>query len=98
MKALFVALFLLLSNNGIYANDFPPPFTAEYKVYAKGFSVGKGTRTLTRLKKGKFLFKTVAETTGFLSFFKKIRFIALGLFFVVRKSLFVSIACLGVSW
>jgi len=73
MKALFVALFLLLSNNGIYANDFPPPFTAEYKVYAKGFSVGKGTRTLTRLKKGKFLFKTVAETTGFLSFFKKIR-------------------------
>jgi len=73
MKALFVALFLLLGNNGTYANDFPPLFTAEYKVYAKGFSVGKGTRTLTRLKEGKFLFKTVAETTGFLSFFKKIR-------------------------
>jgi len=73
MKALFVALFLLLSNNGIYANDFPPPFTAEYKVYAKGFSVGKGTRTLKRLKNGKYLFKTVAETTGFISFFKKIR-------------------------
>ncbi|MEN8215758.1 MAG: DUF3108 domain-containing protein [Pseudomonadota bacterium] len=72
MKSFIVGL--LLCSSSLYAADyFPPQFTAEYKLYAEGWTVGKGTRTLTRLPDGKFKFETIAKSTGFLSLFKKIR-------------------------
>jgi len=74
MKQIIIGLLLLLCNGVSYATDFfPPPFTAEYKIYAAGISAGVGTRTLINLQDGKFQFQTVAKTTGFISFFKKIR-------------------------
>lgn len=73
MKKIIIGL-LCIWNYGVYAdNAFPPPFTAQYKLYADGFPVGKATRNLTSIANGKFLFETIAETTGFISLFKKIR-------------------------
>ncbi len=74
MKQFIIGLLLLLCHGGLMAADkFPPQFIAKYKLYAKGFSVGEGTRIFSRLKNGHFQFQTVAETTGFVSLFKKIR-------------------------
>ncbi len=74
MRYYFIGLVLLLCNNTLYAQDFfPPPFSATYKFYAKGLPVGQATRTLSHRKDGKWVFKTVAKTTGFIAFFKKIR-------------------------
>ncbi len=73
MKHYFIGIVLLLCSNSLYAEDFfPPPFTATYTLYAKGFSVGEGTRTLSHRKDGKWVFDTFAQTTGFVGFFKKI--------------------------
>lgn len=74
MRYYFIGLVLLLCNNSLYAEDFfPPPFSAEYKLYAKSLPVGQGTRTLTRRKDGKWVFETIAKTTGFVAFFKSMR-------------------------
>jgi hypothetical protein len=73
MKKIIIGL-LCVWNYAVYANDsFPPTFTAQYKLYAEGFPAGRATRSLTAFADGKFLFETVAETTGFISLFKKIR-------------------------
>jgi len=73
MRHYFIGLLLLLCNNSLYAEDFfPPPFSAEYKLYAKSLRVGQGIRTLTHRKDGKWVFETVAKTTGFIAFFKSI--------------------------
>jgi len=74
MKYFLIGLLSLFSS-GLYAaaDSFPPPFTAVYKVYVKGLPVGEGTRTLSTLPGNQFLFESIAKTTGFLSFFKKIR-------------------------
>ncbi len=73
MKKIIIGL-LCVWNYSVYANDsFPPPFTAQYKLYAEGFPAGRATRSLTAFADGKYLFETVAETTGFISLFKKIR-------------------------
>ncbi|OQY55989.1 MAG: hypothetical protein DRR08_25670 [Candidatus Parabeggiatoa sp. nov. 2] len=73
MKHVFVGLLLLFSG-GLYAADsFLPPFTATYGLYAKGWSVGEGTRTLTHQGDNKWVFETHAGSTGFLSLFKDIR-------------------------
>jgi hypothetical protein len=74
MKYYLIGLLLLIGNNSLYAEDFfPPQFSAKYKFYAKSLPVGQATRTLTLRKDGKWVFETVAETTGFVAFFKKIR-------------------------
>jgi len=74
MKGFIIGLLLLLCNGGLAAADsFPPPFTANYKIYAKGFPAGNGTRTLTQLSNGNFLFKTTAKTSGFISLFKNLQ-------------------------
>ena len=68
----FIIILLVLSSNLWAENNFPPPFTAEYSLYAGGIPVGKGTRTLIAGEDGKFEFKSVARTTGLISFFKDI--------------------------
>jgi hypothetical protein len=74
MRYYFIGLVWLLCFNSLYAEDFfPPPFHAQYKFYAKSIHVGQATRTLTHRKDGKWVFETVAKTTGFIAFFKKIR-------------------------
>ena len=71
MRHYFIGIVLLLCNNSLYAEDFfPPAFSAEYKLYAKGVPVGQGIRTLSQRKDGKWFFETVAKTTGFIAFFK----------------------------
>ncbi|MDM8560533.1 DUF3108 domain-containing protein [Candidatus Parabeggiatoa sp. HSG14] len=73
MKQIVIG-FLLLCSCALYAQDyFPPPFTAEYKLYANDISVGKGIRTLTALKDNKWKLETIGETTGLIAFFKHIR-------------------------
>ncbi|EDN67840.1 conserved hypothetical protein, secreted [Beggiatoa sp. PS] len=74
MKKLMFGLLLFLGNPLLYAADtFPPPFTAEYTLYAKGFPMGDGTRSLIHLPGGQFIFESIGETSGLVSFFKKIR-------------------------
>lgn len=73
MKKVFIGLFLLWNCALYAADDFPPPFTAQYRVYADGLPVGKGTRTLSVRQDGKLQFESVAKTTGLVSLFKKIR-------------------------
>ncbi|HEC84889.1 MAG TPA: DUF3108 domain-containing protein [Thioploca sp.] len=73
MKKLVISLLLLWSAGLHAANDFPPSFTAKYTLYAKGISVGEGTRTLTVQKDGTFLLESVGKTTGWVAWFKKIR-------------------------
>jgi hypothetical protein len=69
-----VIIFLLFYSCALFAQDyFPPPFTAEYKLYANNIPVGKGIRTLTALTEGKWKLETVGETTGLVSLFKQIR-------------------------
>ena len=72
MKQVFIGLFLLWSSTLYGADFFPPPFTAKYTLYAKGFSVGEGTRTLGFSRDGKLQFESLGKTTGILSWFKKI--------------------------
>ncbi len=73
-KPLLIGVLLLLCHADLYAVDnLPPPFTAEYNVYAKGFPLGRGTRTLTPLQGGKFVFETSAQTTGLIALFTNIR-------------------------
>ncbi|MFK5970349.1 MAG: DUF3108 domain-containing protein [Candidatus Marithrix sp.] len=67
-----IIILLVLSSNLWAEDNFPPPFTAEYSLYAKGIPVGKGTRTLSVGKDGKFEFESVAKTTGLAALFKDI--------------------------
>ncbi|MDM8569704.1 DUF3108 domain-containing protein [Thiotrichales bacterium HSG1] len=65
-------IILMLLFNSVWAVDnFPPPFTAKYSLYAKGIPVGKGTRSLIAHKNGNFEFKSTAKTTGLAAFFRK---------------------------
>lgn len=74
MRYYFIGLVLLLCTNSLYAEDFfPPQFSAKYKFYAKSLPVGEASRTLSLRKDGKWVFETVAKTTGFMAFLKKIR-------------------------
>ncbi len=69
----FLIILILLCNSAWAIDNFPPPFTAKYSLYASGIPVGKGTRTLISHGNSKFEFKSIGETTGLISFFKKIR-------------------------
>ncbi len=68
-----IIILLVLSSNHLWAeNNFPPLFTANYSLYLKGIPVGKGTRTLSIGKDGKFEFESMAKTTGLATLFKDI--------------------------
>lgn len=73
MKRILMGLLLLSSSTLFAIEYFPPPFTAEYQLYAKGIPVGKGTRSLMALPEGKWQFETIGETTGVVSLFQDIR-------------------------
>lgn len=73
MKPVVVGLLLLWSCSLYAVDDFPPPFTAKYDLYAKGIKVGEGTRKLFSVSKGKLRFESIGETSGLIGFFRKIR-------------------------
>jgi len=73
MYKFIIGLLLFLCNSMLYAIDtFPPLFTAEYTLYAKGFPMGEGTRSLKMRSDGAFIFESLGETTGLVSLFKKV--------------------------
>ncbi|EIJ43027.1 Protein of unknown function (DUF3108) [Beggiatoa alba B18LD] len=51
-------------------NHFPPNFTANYTVYAKGITVGEGTRRLSRLADGRYYFEAQSHTVGVAALFR----------------------------
>lgn len=55
------------------ADNLPPSFTAQYKLYFKGIPAGSGTRTLTRTRDGQLTFTTTAETNGLAALFNDSR-------------------------
>ncbi|ALG67688.1 DUF3108 domain-containing protein [Beggiatoa leptomitoformis] len=55
----------------LWADDaFPPPFTAHYTVYAKGVTVGEGTRRLYRQADGRYVFEAKSNTVGVAALFR----------------------------
>jgi hypothetical protein len=73
MHKFIIGLLLFFCNNLLYATDtFPPLFTADYTLYAKGFPMGEGTRSLKMRPDGAFVFESLGETSGLVSLFKKI--------------------------
>ncbi|OQW93618.1 MAG: hypothetical protein BWK79_10200 [Beggiatoa sp. IS2] len=57
----------------VAADNFPPSFTAQYKLYFKGIPAGSGIRSLTRTPDGKFVFTSTAETSGLAALFNESR-------------------------
>ena len=65
---------ILLWHSSLWATDnFPPPFTALYKLYINGIPIGKGSRSLTQVSADKFVFETVGETTGLAALVQTLR-------------------------
>lgn len=59
MKNLIIALLLLCSYSlsTFAAENFLPPFAANYKLYSRGFLIGEGSRRLYQQQDGKMVFE-----------------------------------------
>lgn len=71
-KLTIISLLLLCSYSlpAFPANDFPAPFTADYKLYARGLPIGEGARRLYQQQDGKLVFESKTLTTGVLALFR----------------------------
>lgn len=72
MKNLIIALLLLCSGSlpTFATEDFLPAFVANYKLYARGFPIGEGSRRLYQQQDGKWVFEGKTLTTGVLALFR----------------------------
>ncbi len=71
MKVLWISLLWLLSYGLLYATeDFPPPFTAHYKLYYGNIPAGEGIRTLKQQPSGQWVAESIAKASGFVSLFR----------------------------
>ena len=72
MKKVLTALLLFLGSHYLAVADdyFPPPFSAQYKLYARGFAIGEGTRRLYQQPDGKMVYEAKTLTTGVLALFR----------------------------
>lgn len=65
-KTILVSFFCLFTL-GLEAApvDFPPPFTAQYTIYAKGIPIGHWTRQLTAVDNQTFKVESIGKTNKF---------------------------------
>lgn len=70
MKTLFFILLSITYINSVFASELPPPFTAQYSLYAEGLPIGEGTRRLVHEKEGKFRLESTSHTTGLTALFR----------------------------
>ncbi len=64
MKFLLISLLWLSSGLLHAVEDFPPPFTAHYKLYYGNIPAGEGTRTLKQQENGQWVVESTAKATG----------------------------------
>jgi len=70
MKIIIFALLSVIYSQSIFASDLPPPFTAQYSLYAEGLPIGEGTRRLVYEKQGKMRLESSSHTTGLTALFR----------------------------
>jgi len=64
MKITIFTLLSIICLQSVFASDLPPPFTAQYSLYAEGLPIGEGTRSLVYEKDGKIRLESSSRTTG----------------------------------
>lgn len=66
---LFILCLLGFQSHPIRAGStFPPLFSAEYTIYAKGIPIGQWTQKLTQIEKDKFMLVSQGKTNSFIGF------------------------------